>query len=110
MSNCNTAVPRKSRSFDENDTLVFTSEWRVDGDLTTPTGYSLTVLRPDSTTAAATVSVASTGKLTANYTPSSPGRFWIQWKATGTAKGIKEESFYVTRDQTDYSNVYPEYG
>lgn len=85
----------KNQSWVIGATLKFTSEWRVDGTLTTPSTYSLTIQDPSGNDATPSVSEASTGILTASYAVDEAGTWHFKWVGTGSAAGVKEGSFYV---------------
>ena len=85
----------KNESWVIGATLKFTSEWKVDGTLTTPSTYTLTVQDPSGNDATPSVSVDSTGNLSASYTVDEVGYWHYKWVGTGSAAGVKEGTFYV---------------
>ena len=85
----------KSESFIVNNTLKFTSTWKVAGVLTTPATYELKVEEPDGTDQTPSVSVDSTGVLSATFAPDQTGYHHYRWTGTGSAAGVKEGRFYV---------------
>lgn len=84
----------KNESFVIGQTVKFRSEWRVDGTLTTPSTYVITVQDPSGNDATPTVSVDSTGKLSASYAIDEEGYWKYKWVGTGSAAGVKEGTFY----------------
>lgn len=85
----------KNESFVVNNTLKFSSTWKVDGVLTTPSTYSLVVEEPDGTDQTPSVSVDDVGELSATFAPDQAGYHHYRWTGTGSAAGVQEGTFYV---------------
>jgi len=85
--------------YDVGDVAVLTSTWRVSGVLTTPSTRVLTVVAPDGTETTPSITVASTGVLTAEVPITAAGTWRYRWVGTGAAAGAEEGRLFVRQQQ-----------
>lgn len=88
-----------STYYDVGDVAVLTSTWRVSGTLTTPTTRVLTVVSPAGVTSTPSITVASTGVLTAEVSITEAGTWRYRWVGTGSAAGAEEGRIFVREQQ-----------
>lgn len=85
-----------SATYDLGDVVSLTVEVKTAaGVLAAATAVTLTITKPDGTTATPTVSSTSTGVYTASYSPTVAGRYALRWVATGTNAAAYADAFTV---------------
>ena len=88
-----------STYYDVGDVAVLTSTWRVSGTLTTPTTRVLTVVSPAGVSSTPSITVSSTGVLTAEVSITEAGTWRYRWVGTGAAAGAEEGRLFVREQQ-----------